>query len=99
MTIIGTEVTVQGGVELSTEEILAYIGYLRNKHPGERVTKLSIMITANASTGEETVTLDYATEAPRFERIRRITGYLVGDMGRWNNAKRAEEKDRVKHNI
>ena len=34
MTIIGTEVTVQGGVELSTEEILAYIGYLRNKHPG-----------------------------------------------------------------
>ncbi|MDR0535160.1 MAG: anaerobic ribonucleoside triphosphate reductase [Puniceicoccales bacterium] len=35
-------------------------------------------------------------EAP-FERIRRITGYLVGDTSRWNNAKRAEEKDRVKH--
>lgn len=33
----------------------------------------------------------------RFERIRRITGYLVGDLGRFNNAKRAEEKDRVKH--
>ena len=32
-----------------------------------------------------------------FERIRRITGYLVGDMGRWNNAKRNEERDRVKH--
>ena len=32
-----------------------------------------------------------------FERIRRITGYLVGDMGRWNDAKRAEERDRVKH--
>lgn len=35
----------------------------------------------------------------RFERIRRITGYLVGDMNRWNNAKRAEERDRVKHTM
>lgn len=33
----------------------------------------------------------------KFERIRRITGYLVGTIDRWNNAKRAEEKDRVKH--
>lgn len=33
----------------------------------------------------------------KFERIRRITGYLVGTMDRWNNAKRAEERDRVKH--
>ncbi len=35
--------------------------------------------------------------APKFERIRRITGYLVGTTDRWNNAKRAEEHDRVKH--
>ena len=34
-----------------------------------------------------------------FERIRRITGYLVGTLDRFNNAKRSEEKDRVKHNI
>lgn len=33
------------------------------------------------------------------ERIRRITGYLVGSLNRWNNAKQAEEKARVKHNI
>ena len=32
-----------------------------------------------------------------FERIRRITGYLVGTLDRFNNAKRAEESDRVKH--
>ena len=32
-----------------------------------------------------------------FERIRRITGYLAGDVKRFNNAKRAEEKDRIKH--
>lgn len=33
----------------------------------------------------------------KFERIRRITGYLVGTLDRFNNAKRAEERDRVKH--
>ena len=32
-----------------------------------------------------------------FERIRRITGYLVGSLEHFNNAKRAEEHDRVKH--
>lgn len=35
----------------------------------------------------------------KIERIRRITGYLVGSLDRWNDAKRAEEKDRVKHGI
>ena len=34
-----------------------------------------------------------------FERIRRITGYLVGTLDRFNDAKRAEEHDRVKHGI
>ena len=33
----------------------------------------------------------------RFERIRRITGYLVGTLDRFNDAKRAEERERVKH--
>ena len=36
-------------------------------------------------------------EGVGFERIRRITGYLVGTTDRFNNAKRAEERDRVKH--
>lgn len=35
----------------------------------------------------------------KFERIRRITGYLVGALDRFNNAKRAEEHDRVKHGV
>lgn len=34
-----------------------------------------------------------------FERIRRITGYLVGTLDKWNNAKKAEEKDRVTHGL
>ena len=36
-------------------------------------------------------------EGVGFERIRRITGYLVGTTDRFNNGKKAEEKDRVKH--
>lgn len=36
-------------------------------------------------------------EGVKFERIRRITGYLVGTTDRFNNGKRAEERDRVKH--
>ncbi|MGN0844188.1 MAG: anaerobic ribonucleoside-triphosphate reductase, partial [Kiritimatiellia bacterium] len=38
-------------------------------------------------------------ELIKFERIRRITGYLVGTLDRFNNAKRAEERDRVKHGV
>ena len=36
-------------------------------------------------------------EGVKFQRIRRITGYLVGSLDRFNDAKRAEEHDRVKH--
>ena len=36
-------------------------------------------------------------EGVGFDRIRRITGYLVGTVDRFNNAKRSEERDRVKH--
>ena len=40
---------------------------------------------------------DVPGEGIGFERIRRITGYLVGDVSRWNNGKKAELNDRVKH--
>ena len=38
-------------------------------------------------------------EGVKFERIRRITGYLVGTLERFNNGKKAEEHDRVKHDV
>ena len=41
----------------------------------------------------------YEQEGPKFERIRRITGYLVGTLDRFNDAKRAEEVARVKHGM
>ena len=36
-------------------------------------------------------------EGVKFERVRRITGYLVGTIDRFNDGKKAEVKDRVKH--
>lgn len=38
-------------------------------------------------------------EGVKFYRLRRITGYLTSSLDRWNNAKQAEEKDRIKHEV
>lgn len=46
---------------------------------------------------EEKAPVKMVGQGVRFERIRRITGYLVGTLDRFNNAKRAEERDRVRH--
>lgn len=48
------------------------------------------------SCGPETQTIGNGV---RFQRIRRITGYLVGTIDRFNDAKRSEEHDRVRHGI
>ena len=48
---------------------------------------------------DDTAEVKYNLVGQPFERIRRITGYLVGTMDRWNNAKQAEERDRVKHDV
>ncbi len=48
---------------------------------------------------QQEATVKAVGEGVGFERIRRITGYLVGTMDKWNNAKRAEEHDRVKHGV
>ena len=45
----------------------------------------------------QTITAKVIPSAPKFERIRRITGYLVGTIDRWNSYKRQELKDRVVH--
>lgn len=52
------------------------------------------MNTMNGKNEEKTL-----GEGVKFERIRRITGYLVGTTDRFNNAKQAEEKDRIKHGL
>lgn len=42
---------------------------------------------------------DHQVDGRNFERLRRITGYLVGSLERWNDAKKAEEMERVKHGV
>lgn len=77
---------------LSQAEIDAYVDYARQKYNRE---PLSMDIAVD---GDE-VELSYDFGNVPFQRIRRITGYLVGTLDRFNNAKRAEEHDRVKHGM
>ena len=49
--------------------------------------------------GPDEIELELHVPHPKFDRIRRITGYLVGTLERFNNAKRAEERARVKHSL
>ena len=84
-------VNVTGGV-LSQEEINAYIDRAKEKYGKE---PLGIEIKVDG----EWVELSYDFGHTPFQRIRRITGYLVGTLDRFNNAKRAEERDRVKHAV
>ena len=62
---------------------------------GDKLVGLKIEIENN---DEVTLTYILKNDVP-FERIRRITGYLVGTLDKWNDAKRAEERDRVKHTV
>ncbi len=86
------EITVKGGT-LPQEEINAYMRQIREKNPSRTVESAVIEVDG------EYVNVSYKLEPVSFERVRRITGYLVGTTDRWNNAKRAEERDRVKHQI
>lgn len=61
------------------------------------VTKLSCNVEQSVNNDEQVITEQALGEGVTFERIRRITGYLVGDISRWNNGKTAELNDRVKH--
>lgn len=82
--------------EMSDKEAQEYIKHLEKENPNRKLEKVTISIDEN---DPGYVTLSYQLEPVSFERIRRITGYLVGTMDRWNNAKRAEEHDRVKHGV
>ena len=84
-------VTVTYGT-LEQPEIQAYIDRADKKF-GREPRHIDIKVC-----GDE-VELDYDLGAQPFHRIRRITGYLVGTLDRFNNAKRAEEHDRVKHTV
>lgn len=86
-------VKVENGY-LEQKEIDAYVEHAREKY-GDKVISINIVIE-----NDDEVTITYTLKnAVPFERIRRITGYLVGTLDKWNDAKRAEERDRVKHKV
>ena len=86
------DVTVQNGT-IDQKEIDAYIAYGRKKYPGKSIIAMDVTLDGDF------VDLKYQFSPQPFERIRRITGYLVGTLDRFNGAKRAEERDRVKHGV
>lgn len=74
------------------DELKYFLEVARSKVKGGEVSQLTCSLEADGR-----VRIDYVYHGQKFERIRRITGYLVGTTDRWNDAKQAEEQDRVKH--
>lgn len=86
------QVNVTGG-EVSQKEVFAYVEHIKAKHPGMEIVKLNLNLDGDY------VDLSYELTPIKFQRIRRITGYLVGTLDRFNDAKSAEVRDRVKHTL
>lgn len=94
MIIDGVQITTHGfnfdNPPPSYDELKNYVDYCRQREPN--VSKIIVELCEGGF-----VDLHYTSYNTKFERIRRICGYLVGTLDRWNDAKQAEEKDRVKH--
>ena len=78
---------------MSQAEIDEYVRRIRKKHPDRIINELTLTINGKY------VDIKYNYDTVPFERIRRITGYLVGTLDRFNDAKKAEESQRIKHEI
>ena len=88
------KVYVEGN--MTEQEIQEYMKRAQEKYDGH-VVEMKITVDPE---DEEYVNIDYTLDSVTpFHRLRRITGYLVGNMDRWNDAKRSEEKERVKHGV
>lgn len=92
--ILGVQVV--SGTVTDTQELEAYVRRGLEQPDGDFLTKIEVEV---ASDDPEDVEIKYHFRTQPFERIRRITGYLVGTLDRFNNGKRAEERDRVKHGL
>lgn len=79
--------------DISRAEAEKYVAYVRER-VSEPVRTIRVI-----GLPDGTLNLDYELQGPKFERIRRITGYLTGSIDSWNDSKRAEERDRVKHDL
>ena len=80
-------------IEITEKEKQGYIEFIQNKEPKKEIEYINVIID-----DEGYANIEYKVNPIPFERIRRITGYLTGTTDTWNNAKKSELKDRVKHN-
>lgn len=87
----GIKVTIENGT-MSDDEIRYYVDEVKKKYPDTKIEGITVRII-----DDENVEVSCSYESTPFERIRRITGYLVGGLDHFNNAKREEESMRVKH--
>lgn len=81
-----------GAAPMSEDEKQAYIQHVKSTYPDRTIEKIVIEVDG------EYVNLRTYFKPIKFERVRRITGYLVGTLDRFNDGKLAEVKDRVPHN-
>lgn len=81
------------GDKISQQEIDAYMDYGMKKYPDRTIREMTVTLNGDYAD------LKFEFADVPFERVRRITGYLVGTLDRFNNGKRAEEHDRVKHTV
>ncbi len=87
------DVVVVGG-KMSEKEMKAYVDRATTLYPEKPITAMNIAIV-----DDENVDIEYHYDTTPFQRIRRVTGYLAGTLDRFNNAKQAEVRDRVTHDI
>ena len=93
------EINFESEFTVTAKEQAAYIEAIKeyitkNGEDADLLTGVKLLLVKG---DPESCEVEYRLEGRKFERIRRITGYLVGTTDRWNNAKREELKDRVKH--
>ena len=86
-------IQVESNEELEDAVVAAYAKHCLEKY-GDQLKRVKLQFD-----GDQVGIDCYSKANQGFERIRRITGYLVGTMDRWNDAKTAEEADRVKHSL
>ena len=86
------QIKVTGGT-LPQAEIDAYVKQIKENNQDKYIKSMEFTVDGDY------VDVKYDYDVVPFERIRRITGYLVGTVDRFDNAKRAEVEDRVKHSV
>lgn len=91
--MIKVDYSTENDARITPKELGSYLDRGRAKEPNRKLVWLHLLVEGDDAA------IHYGYEPEKFERIRRITGYLVGTLDRFNDAKRAEESQRKKHMV